>query len=215
MTVHIMHAGGQDGEIELDMDSLSRKALWALHELYMNSAAGKGGPPRKGGGPGRSGTPGVPRGASQGPVTNQPEVCAWPAQKVSETVATGILGVSVQCNGRSVGPRLGVCSLTAPAADCFELQRRLGCFCERILLFSSAPPLCTAIRIAHQRFFLGPHLAIHDHRTTWLDSVQFVQQSQSIQTHAYSRPVESILSSALPSHSAICHSSLIGKVSNV
>ena len=70
-----MHAGGQDGEIELDMDCLSRKALWALHELYMNSAAGKGGPPRKGGGPGRSGTPGVPRGASQGPVTNQPEVC--------------------------------------------------------------------------------------------------------------------------------------------
>ncbi len=68
-------AGGQDGEIELDMDSLSRKGLWALHELYMNSVPGKTGPPRKGGGGGRSGTPGVARGASQGPMTNQPEVC--------------------------------------------------------------------------------------------------------------------------------------------
>ena len=42
--------GGQDGEIELDLDSLSRKALWALHDLYINSAAARHGPPRKGGG---------------------------------------------------------------------------------------------------------------------------------------------------------------------
>ncbi len=68
-------AGGQDGEIELDMDALSRKALWALHELYMNSVPAKNGPPRKGGGGGRSGTPGAARGASQGPMANQPEVC--------------------------------------------------------------------------------------------------------------------------------------------
>ncbi len=74
MTILFTHAGGQDGEIELDMDSLSRKALWALHELYSNSGAGKSHPPRKGGGAGRSGTPGPPRGSSQGPLTNQPEV---------------------------------------------------------------------------------------------------------------------------------------------
>ena len=69
-------AGGQDGEIELDMDSLSRKALWALHELYTNSGGGKHGPPRKGGpGAGRSGTPGAPRGGSAGAaLANQPEV---------------------------------------------------------------------------------------------------------------------------------------------
>ena len=66
--------GGQDGEIELDLDSLSRKALWALHDLYINSAAARHGPPRKGGG-GRSGTPGPPRANSQaGATTNQPEV---------------------------------------------------------------------------------------------------------------------------------------------
>ena len=66
--------GGQDGEIELDLDSLSRKALWALHDLYINSAAARHGPPRKGGG-GRSGTPGPPRANSQaGVTTNQPEV---------------------------------------------------------------------------------------------------------------------------------------------
>ena len=57
------------------MDALSRKALWALHELYVNSVPGKNGPPRKGGGGGRSGTPGAARGASQGPMANQPEVC--------------------------------------------------------------------------------------------------------------------------------------------
>ncbi len=75
MRVPPRDAGGQDGEIELDMDALSRKALWALHELYVNSVPGKTGPPRKGGGGGRSGTPGVARGASQGPMANQPEVC--------------------------------------------------------------------------------------------------------------------------------------------
>ena len=69
--------GGQDGEIELDLDSLSRRALWALHDLYMNSAAAKHGPPRKGGG-GRSGTPGPPRANSQaGPMANQPEVTCF------------------------------------------------------------------------------------------------------------------------------------------
>ena len=55
------------------MDSLSRKALWALYELYVNSGVGKTGPPRKGAG--RSGTPGAARGGSQaGTLTNQPEV---------------------------------------------------------------------------------------------------------------------------------------------
>lgn len=66
--------GGQDMEIELDMDSLSRRALWALHDLYVNSGAARHGPPRKGGG-GRSGTPGPPRANSQaGAAANQPEV---------------------------------------------------------------------------------------------------------------------------------------------
>ena len=63
-------AGGRDDEIELDMDL--RKTLWALHELCVNSERGKTGRQRKGG---RSGTPGVARGASQGPMANQTEVC--------------------------------------------------------------------------------------------------------------------------------------------
>lgn len=67
-----LSAGGQDGEIELDIDQLSRKTLWALYDLYMSSQPKAGGPPRKGGG-GRSGTPGVPRGSSAAPA-NQPEV---------------------------------------------------------------------------------------------------------------------------------------------
>lgn len=72
--VHHAMTGGQDGEIELDLDSLSRKALWALHDLYINSAAARHGPPRKNGG-GRSGTPGPPRANSQaGAMTHQPEV---------------------------------------------------------------------------------------------------------------------------------------------
>lgn len=72
--VHHGMTGGQDMEIELDMDSLSRRALWALHELYVNSGAARHGPPRKGGG-GRSGTPGPPRANSQaGAAANQPEV---------------------------------------------------------------------------------------------------------------------------------------------
>ena len=54
------------------MDLLSRNALWALHELCVNSERGKTGPQRKGGG---SGTPGVARGTLKGPPANQPEVC--------------------------------------------------------------------------------------------------------------------------------------------
>lgn len=66
--------GGQDGEIELDLDSLSRRALWALHDLYISSGTARNGPPRKGGG-GRSGTPGPPRAGSQAAqMANQPEV---------------------------------------------------------------------------------------------------------------------------------------------
>lgn len=65
--------GGQDGEIELDLDALSRRTLWALHDLYTNSGAARHGPPRKGGG-GRSGTPGPARASSQAPMANQPEV---------------------------------------------------------------------------------------------------------------------------------------------
>lgn len=67
------YAGAQDGEIELDIDQLSRKTLWALYDLCMSTAPAKnGGPPRKGGG-GRSGTPGAARGGSAGPA-HHPEV---------------------------------------------------------------------------------------------------------------------------------------------
>ncbi len=65
-------AGGLDDEIELDMDLLSRNTLWALHELCLNSERGKTGPQCKGR---QSGTLGVARGASQGPMANQIEVC--------------------------------------------------------------------------------------------------------------------------------------------
>ncbi len=65
-------SGGRDDEFVLDMDLLSRNTLWALHDLDMKSTPGKTGPPRKGGG---GGTPGVARGAPQGPMANQPEVC--------------------------------------------------------------------------------------------------------------------------------------------
>ena len=60
--------------------------------------------------------------------------------------------------------------------------------------------LCTSSLHRHSdrspEVFLGPHLDLHGHRTTWLNSVQVVQQSQSTQTHGYSRPVELILRSA-------------------
>ena len=80
--------GGQDGEIELDLDSLSRKALWALHDLYINSAAARHGAPRKGGG-GRSGTPGPPRANSQaGAMANQPEVTRFACCGTTATTVT-------------------------------------------------------------------------------------------------------------------------------
>ena len=62
----------RDDQIELDMDLLSRKTLWALHELDMKMTGGKAGLPRKGEG---SGTPGVATGGPQESMANQHEVC--------------------------------------------------------------------------------------------------------------------------------------------